>query len=116
VNHPVFLQAYADPVIFPRSTNVVVECDAAAVVIARKGNCSDMREGAGSHIPCTFMIDETGNRETSARSNALREVFEKLRRRAESLDCRVSSFELVSVELESVRDKMCSEPELNLVG
>jgi hypothetical protein len=37
----------------------VAECDTAAAVVARKGNCSDRREGAGTHIPCTTMMDET---------------------------------------------------------
>jgi hypothetical protein len=37
----------------------VAECDTAAAVVAKKGNCSDRREGAGSPIPCTTMTDET---------------------------------------------------------
>jgi hypothetical protein len=58
VNHPVFLQAHADPVRVVRGTSAVAECDAAAAVVARKGNCSDRRESAGSHIPCTTIMDE----------------------------------------------------------
>jgi hypothetical protein len=40
-------------------SSAVEGCDTASAVVARKGNCSDRREGAGSTMLCATMIDET---------------------------------------------------------
>jgi hypothetical protein len=94
----------------------VVERDTAAVVVAKMGNCSDRREGAGSHIPCTLMIDETGICGTLLH----RMHSEKcLRSFAKGFNARLALFHRVNpfqLRMRQCANRRCSGPELILVG
>jgi hypothetical protein len=77
----------------------VVERDVASVVVARKGSCSDRREGAGSHIPSATRLAVTRVVEAMFFPYAavFQEVLEKHRGKAHDLSPLVSSHGQVSV-------------------